>query len=259
MAAFDFTSNFNAALPGPMNQAAVNAAWTDPAIQATSLGDQGSRFSIMAGAGKDGVSKCQRAILPAGQFGGDSNWYNLVLGNPGLPVNLEWDHYFEPGFDFSEGVGKIGPSIYWGPLTGSLCGSVHTYIWNSGPPGQGARAKFSPLSQVNRSGYNPHEMLGSIVSPNWLVGGQWYHMRVQVFGGPTGWAKYWVDGLLIATSPMPTFSLPTDLVTVGFNTFAGGGSSAYAPLVDSYERYDNAHIYTSPIQVSITQATLTLS
>ena len=45
----------------------------------------------------------------------------------------------------------------------------------------------------------------------------------------------------------PTFSLPTDIVTVGFNAFAGGGSAAYAPKNDSWARHDNVRIWSGTV------------
>jgi hypothetical protein len=242
---FDFTGNFNACPLGPMTTASKQLAWSNPAILKLTDSDQGSRFEITTG-GKNG-GQCCRAFYPVGHFGGGKGWYQLDFGSVGLPLNIEWDQMFEPGFDLSEGLGKIAPGILWGPVGGLNNGSVHVYIWNSGPPGRGAKAKYSALSQVNRAGYTPHELLVGMNSPNWIVPGQWNHLRIQVFGGPSGFANYWVDGVLIATSVMPTFSFPTDVVSVNFNPFAGGGSAAYAPKIDSWARHDNVRIWSGTV------------
>jgi len=48
-----------------------------------------------------------------------SEFYQVQLGRPGVPVNVEYDWMFENDFDLLNQGGKLGPCIQWGPISGT--------------------------------------------------------------------------------------------------------------------------------------------
>jgi hypothetical protein len=70
-----------------------------------------------------------------------------------------------------------------------------------------------------------------------------YKFRMQMIGGPTGWAKYWITYPGDATETLMTevkgrnlMATATDDVLYDFAFFSGGASTAYSPEHDSYAR-----------------------
>jgi len=177
-----------------------------------------------------------------------------VLPSP-LPLNIEWDWMFEPGFDVVgvTGVGKLGPQLGWGPNLVSQMGVRQFLTWTNGT----SKQYHSNIQLQNGKGINyvPPSPTGN--SPNYITQlGIWSHFRLQLFGAyPNSWGAFWMDGVSLGKFG-PFAQLTDDRICVSLSTFFGGMNT---PRVDNYSRVKNVHIWTDPPQSLITRPQFDLS
>jgi hypothetical protein len=177
----------------------------------------------------------------------------LYLVPPNAPVTLEWDFRFEPGFDYSM-KGKTGPQINWGPSSGED-GGLAIAIWWSG--GGDPERVFQYILQNQRR--------GSTMASEFLVSygpkkgeppveiGQWYHQKLVAMGGPGGYSRYYLDGVLMAEvldaehpdHPWTALTHANDPVQIPVCGWFGGDAS-YAAKCDSRFTMANIRIALAP-------------
>jgi hypothetical protein len=242
-ASFNFAANFGAVATGTkVGPAELQKIWVNPAITSIYDADTAKQFFTVASGGTYG-SHCFRYFYPQGSYGMRSEFYHVQLGRPGVPVNVEYDWMFENDFDLLNRGGKIGPSIQWGPIDGPAAGTKLVCWWEIclRDNGYNTPPRYQFQTQDQRTGT---EWGGASKSPNQIVLGQWHRIRLQMMGGPQGWTKGWVDGVLVhSRGPTPN-NFATDSVFVDFASFFGGGSSACAARWDCHARHANVHIWT---------------
>jgi hypothetical protein len=241
-ASFNFASNFGCVPTGTkVGLAELQKIWVNPAITSIYDADTAKQFFTVASGGTYG-SHCFRYFYPKGSYGMRSEFYQVKLGQPGVPVNVEYDWMFENDFDLLNRGGKIGPSIQWGPISGPNAGTKlvcwwEIYLRNNGyytPP------RYQFQTQDQRSGT---EWGGPSKSLNQIVLGQWHRIRLQMMGGPQGWTKGWVDGVLVHSRGPTANNFATDSVFVDFASFFGGDSTAAARW-DCHARHCRVRIWT---------------
>jgi hypothetical protein len=216
--------------------------WVNPAITSIYNADTAKQFFTIASGGTNG-SHCFRYFYPQGSYGARTEFYQVHLGHPGRPVNVEYDWMFENDFDLLNKGGKLGPSIQWGPIDGSNAGTKLVCWWEIYLRNNGQRTppRYQFQTQDQRNGT---EWGGPSKSPNAIVLGQWHRIRLQMMGGAQGWSKGWVDGVLVhSRGPTPN-NYVTDEVFIDFPSFFGGDSTARARW-NCHARHDNVHIWTT--------------
>jgi len=107
--------------------------------------------------------------------------------------------------------------------------------------GQNTPPHYQFQTQDQRTGT---EWGGPSKSSNLIVLGQWHRIRLQMMGGPQGWSKGWIDGVLVHSRGPTINNYITDAVTIDFASFFGGGSSACAARWNCHARHANVHIWT---------------
>lgn len=243
MTAINLASNFNAAPLGPFTNASKLLAWPGAIID-NDADPSGTFFEIVTG-GRFG-DQCCRMKYPANSVGENSHFYTIPLGAPGVPVVYEMDWLFEPNFDMSHGPGKIAPMLIWGGRSGANGGTDSFVVWESaittGPK------RFNPAVQNQQ---NPSSFPSNFIAPYYtknIVPGVWNHWRVETMGGPSGYGAFELDGVKLATVPVPGAgmgnTLATNSVKLEVGYWAGGGAGS-GPQVDSFARHDNLRVYTA--------------
>lgn len=245
---FAYAVNYNAVALGPFDRAKKTAAWGQaPAFD----GDpNGTKYSIVNG-GRNGGQCCQM-FYPAGHNGDSTQEYQMFPDTSGQVVNVEWDHKFLSGFDFTKDVGKIGPNINWGNRSGPSGGVSPFIIWNQAKPGQPATFTLAVQNQATGGNYNQ-----PIVRSAPINIGQWYHWKIQMLGGSGGYVTAWLDGALFANYQNIT-AWPTSINDrVFFDDYYHYGGGGPGPAVDCLALQDNLQYYSgagsSPVPVTALQ------
>jgi hypothetical protein len=237
----NFASKFDIIPTGTkVGLAELQTIWVSPAISSIYNADTAKQFFTIASGGPNG-SHCFRYFYPQGSYGARTEFYQVKLGHPGVPVNVEYDWMFENDFDLNNKGGKLGPCIQWGPISGSTAGTRLMCWWSIAATSAGYQAsRYQFQTQDQRTGT---EWGGCSKSSNTIVLGQWHHIRLQMMGGPSGWSKGWCDGVLVhSRGPTPNNYI-TDSVMIDFASFFGGGSTAAARW-NCHARHANVHIWT---------------
>ncbi len=258
---FDFTLNFDSLPAGSrFDLAAIQATFNSPAIMSSMTGDTDVNplFTIVAG-GKSG--NCLQTKYPKGDLGD----YVRVPGYGPQAIiaftvtdcdvlNMEYDLQLAPGFDLHYLGGKLAPSIGFGknatfsPTTTSglktMFRANNPPIPPTGttlPPGDGAHF-FS--AYFFRDYGTPFTTAYDKVN---FTLGQWYHWKMTVARGRSGFAKVWKDGVLfyqLNDSTMYTESGPPWLPYFNLAHWFGGNGPDQAALWDSFALYDNIRVWS---------------
>jgi hypothetical protein len=245
MTDYAFSSKFSAAPLGPFTSTYKRLAWPDQALNDQ---DPNGHFFTLVDDSRLG-GRCCRMRYPAGDYGMGSKFYQLRITSPRTVANLEFDFLFEEGFDLNPpnpenlGGGKIGPCINWGEVGGvTEKRGTRAMMWYNANGSNNAHPVFSPSCQDQRSG---DQYIQPVVYTKPIVLEQVYHWKIQIFGGEEGWAKYWLNNDLLATS-IPGQHLqvtPEDDVLFDFAFFAGGGATN-ACRWDSFARHGNVKCWS---------------
>ena len=223
-ASFNFAANFGAVPTGTkVGLTELQNIWVNPAISSIYDADTAKQFFTIASGGTYG-SHCFRYFYPQGSYGMRTEFYQVKLGSPGVPINVEYDWMFENDFDLLNHTTNAALMPLWEIAIRS--GVVH-------PP------HYAFVTQLGST-----ELGGGSYSANTIVLGQWHHIRLQLFGGPQGFSKAWVDGVLVhnrGPDGRTTIDMPC---LVHFASFFGGGGSSCAARWDCHARHANVHIWT---------------
>jgi hypothetical protein len=244
---FDYQPNFNTLSVGPFTMTQQKQAFTNPSITTQANGNTAKLISITSLCKTSG-NHCLRFYYPQGTVG--SGWDSSIWGTLGFAIyqqsvpvfNVEYDWYFEPGFDLTGGIGKIGPFLTY-HHDNPYSGFQEITIWRTNSNGYGY---FVPCVQAQSSGgtticaTTAQKEQGPAIQT-----GQWYHVRMQAANGPNGYQKAWINGTLIFNNGPYIPPGTTDLQpVVFFYSWFGGAGSASAAKWDSYARIDNVHIWS---------------
>jgi hypothetical protein len=245
---YKFAGDFSKAPLGAFTEANKKLVWNDPQMGGWYDADKnGDWFSIVADDRFPGGKAC-RMFYPKGSYGMKSQFYQVRYKSPQTICNLEWLWLFEDNFSWYSDVpggdgggGKLGPCINWGEVGGdeSKRGTRCMMWWNS----HGSKKDnecLNPTCQDQRSG---NQLVQPVYYTKRVETNKIYKFRMQMIGGPTGWAKYWITYPGDATETLMTevkgrnlMATATDDVLYDFAFFSGGASTAYSPEHDSYAR-----------------------
>lgn len=246
--AFDYKPNFNILSAGPFGMTQQQQAFTDSSITNQSNSNTDKLMSIITNGCKTYINHCLRFYYPKGTLGNGWNsktWGILAFAiyQQYVPVfNIEYDWYFESGFDLTGGIGKIAPFLTYhqdGPWSGySQITIWHTYA--------GQKGYFVPCVQDSTGGGITICSPASLYSKGpEIKTGQWYHIKMQSANGPKGYQKTWVNSILVFSNgpfiPKGTINL---LPVIDFYSWFGGAGLQQAAKVDSYSRIDNVRIWS---------------
>lgn len=231
----DFTCDFSYLPTRPFVLADKQAAFAGQRVYDSD--PNGVFYSILPAGGMT-EGPCIRMTYPAEATGAGHQQFQVQQqGRPGGQVNIEYYWMFEPGFDWQAGgdvAGKTAPRIVWGSLTSGTGLRVKWAAQN------GTRWCFKPEC-VNLATSAQH---GGNIYAQSIIPGWWYHIQMSALGGPAGFFKIWIDGLLeLDVGPTPETILD-DPVLMDFSSFFGGAGPTYAPTVTSYARLDNPRYWT---------------
>ncbi len=249
MVDYQYAGDFTRCPTGPFTAANKRLVWADPlAPIAWDPDPEGKHFEIVDDDRFPGGRAC-RMFYPEGECGMGNQTYQLRVKSPRTVANLEWLWLFEDGFSFandpaaSAGGGKIGPCINWGEVGGvtEKRGTRAMWWWNCSGSNYKAPC-FAPSCQDQRTGTQLQKP--TYTAP--IVHEQIYKMRLQIQGGPDGFAKYWQDDVLIYEVPRPTFMQvsPDDDVIYDFAFFSGGADARYTPAYHSYARHGGVRYWS---------------
>jgi hypothetical protein len=250
MTEYSFAARFADAPLGPFTNANKRLVWPDDRSIGMKFNwdpDPEGRFFELVDDDRLG-SRCCRMTYPAGAWGMGNQCYQLKIASPGTVANLEFDWLFEEGFDLAPpneakvGGGKLGPCINWGEIGGATENrGTRPMIWWNGNGSNYGRPVFSPSCQDQRSG---SQHIQPVVYTDPVECERVYRWRIQIMGGPEGFAKYWQDGNLIAqVGPKALQVAADDDVYFDFAFFAGGNADQ-APRWDSFARHGNILIWS---------------
>ena len=246
--AYKVAGDFNKAPLGPFTNANKKLVWGP--IQ-SDFDPQGSLFSIVADDRFEGGRAC-RMKYPKGGVGMNDQQYYFKLAAPEDPVWLEFDWLFEKNFSFHTPNtnktcgGKIGPCVQWGLIDGPEEGTRAMIWWNgsgSNYPAAGQNPVFSPSCQDQASG---KQWIQPVKYTARIELERLYHWKIGIQGGPNGWAKYFLDGNLLAEVPPSTLRFKAaDDVFIDFAFFSGGATHPDNETEwDSYARHGNVRYWT---------------
>lgn len=253
---YKFAGDFNKCPLGAFTEANKRLVWNDPNIVGWYDADKtGKWFSIVEDARFPGGRAC-RMFYPKGSYGMKSQYYLFRYRSPKTIVNLEWLHLFEPNFSFytpveggDGGGGKLGPCINWGEVGGedSKRGTRCMMWWNSHGSKKDKEC-LNPSCQDQRTG---NQLIQPVVYTPRIVIDAIYKYRIQMIGGPDGWAKYWVtypgdtaETKLAEVTGKDLMATAEDDVLIDFAFFSGGASTAYSPEWDSYARHGGVRYWS---------------
>jgi hypothetical protein len=247
MSDYDFTGNFSAAPLGPFTAENKALVWPPGQWSIYDPDPSGKYFELVDDARLGG--RCCRMRYPAGAWGMGQQFYQVRIKSPQTVANLEFDFLFEENFDLAPpnaeklGGGKIGPCINWGEVGGvTELRGTRAMIWYNGNGSNYQNTKFSPSCQDQRSG---DQLIQPVKYSSPIELERIYHWRVQIQGGPNGFAKYWLDREPLATS-IEGQALQVsegDDVLFDFAFFAGGGQ-VQACRWDSFARHGNIRCWS---------------
>jgi hypothetical protein len=252
MTDYDFRDNFAAAPDGPFTTANKKLAWPDSVYTLNDPDPEGQFFSIVSDS-RFANGKACRMRYPAGSWGMHQQYYQLRVASPQTIANLEFSWLFEENFDLwppnpeKAGGGKIGPCINWGEVGGETSKrGTRCMWWYNGNGSLYQAGKWSPICQDQRSG-DP-KIKPSQYSPDVIKVETLYKFRVQVMGGPDGFANYWYNDQPLASSVPGLLQVtPQDDVLFDFAFFAGGGENQ-ACRWDSFARHGSIHCWSGKDQ-----------
>ena len=240
---YDYTGNFAAAPLGPFTNANKKLVWADP--QATVNQDfdpDGTWYEIVKDDRFPGGRAC-RMKYGKGRVGMQDQSYQVRLASPQTVANLEFLLLFEPGFAFynedvannTSGNGKLGPCIQLGPVGGTVDRGTRCMYWWNANGSNHAHPVLSPSCQDQETG---NQLIQPIKYSKPIELDRVYKLRIQCQGGPEGWAKYWLDDVLLADTGIKNLMHDAqDDVFFDFAFFSGGSGNAYAPNHDCYTRH----------------------
>lgn len=233
--------DFEQASLGPHSDEAVKRLWGDVQWASTH-----GRASIVPDAEK---GKCLRIEYPKGAVGPRQGGTQFVVNLP--PADSYWltyDVQFEEGFDFRLGGKMPGLTSGGGKYTGGhkpdkgqgwsarymfgKNGGSCVYLYYVDMPGKwGQGLKFPGFS------YTP---------------GKWHrltqHITLNDPDGRNGRIEVWIDGKKVLDRGDLRLRIGNQgrIDSLNFSTFHGGNTPPYGPNNDSYARFDNFTISTTP-------------
>ncbi len=248
---YEFEGDFNKAPLGAFTEANKRLVWPGLSYDADKTGKY---YSVVEDNRFKGGRAC-RMKYPKGGVGMNDQFYQIRIESPQTIANLEFLWLFEDNFSFMTPNanktcgGKIGPCINWGEVGGETAkrGTRAMMWWNgsgSNYPPPGGTPVFSPSCQDQRSG---NQLIQPAKYSARIELDRPYKFRVQLMGGPAGFAKYWMDDVLLAEVPGPTnmMATATDDVLIDFAFFSGGATHPDNETEwDSYARHGNVRFWS---------------
>ena len=249
---YKYEGDFNQSPDGTFVEGNKKKVWAQPNTGWYDADPTGKYYSIMADERFPG-GKCCRMLYPKGdaEVGMGSKFYQVRLPSPQTIANLEFSWLFENGFSFYNtalnppqqvGGGKIGPCINWGEVGGANeKRGTRCMIWWNAQGSNHAKPVFSPSCQDQRTG---NQLIQPIKYSKAIVLDQVYKFRIQMQGGPSGFAKYWItypgentETLLAEVGKQNLQATANDDVLYDFAFFSGGAGDAYSFPKDCYARH----------------------
>lgn len=211
----------------------------------------GKKYSIVDDSRLGG--KCCRMKYPANQFGMQDQSYQWQVKSPKSSIVIEFDWLAETNMKFNPypnvGGGKIGPCIQWGILGGSdpTVRGTRFMWWYNAQGSNNSKPCFAPACQDQATG---NQFIQSVYTKP-IEYDRVYHFGIEAKGGPQGYAKYYLDNVLIGQVQPRNLKLnENDDVWIDFAYFAGGASIEYAPKTDGYCRHGRVKGYSGTYQAS---------
>lgn len=251
MASFDITGDFSKAALGKFTLEQKQKAWGG--LVTEDFDEAGNKYSIVEDGRFAGGRAC-RCRYPRGEVGMNDQSYQIRIKSPKCPVALEFDWLFESPFQFysadqpasaNGGGGKLGPCINWGEIGGATeKRGTRAMPWWNAYGSMKSKPCFNPSCQDQRSGdqlVQPVVYWGSPLELDRI-----YRWKIEIMGGPPpqSYAKYWIDGELIAHVHDKLLQVTADDdVIIDFAYFAGGPIES-APTVDQYGRMGSIRYYS---------------
>lgn len=242
---YKFAGDFSKAPLGPFTNANKKLVW--PGLT-DDFDPNGTKFEIVEDSRFPGGKAC-RMFYPKGQYGMQNQSYAIRIKSPQTICNIEWLWLWEPNFSFytpnvgskDGGGGKLGPCINWGEIGGETSKrGTRCMIWFNSHGSKKDNECHNPSCQDQRSG---NQLIQPVVYSKKIVTDAIYKFRIQMRGGPDGFAKYWItypgdqtETLLGECHGKNMMATATDDVIYDFAYFSGGNDPAYSPEWDSYAR-----------------------
>jgi hypothetical protein len=250
---YDFTGNFAAAPLGPFTEANKRLVWPGLSYDA----DKGGAFYSIVDDSRFSNGRACRMLYKKGDVGMGSKFYQIRLKSPQTVANLEWTWLFEDNFSFYNpnppqdvGLGKMGPCIQWGEVGGDNAKRGTRCMWWYNAQGSNhANPVFQPSCQDQATGNQLIQPSNKYSKP--FKTETLYKFRIQMKGGPGGFAKYWItypgettETLIADTGTKDMKATATDDVLIDFAFFSGGSGPAYEPEWDSYARHGGVRYWS---------------
>jgi hypothetical protein len=249
---YKFAGDFSKAPLGPFTEANKKLVWPGLSYDA----DKGGKhFELVKDDRFPSGVACRMTYLK-GSYGMKDQFYQIRLKSPQTICNLEFLWLAEDGFSWYSDVaggdgggGKLGPCINWGEVGGEEAKrGTRCMIWWNSHGSKKDNECFNPSCQDQRSG---NQLIQPVVYSKRIVTNQIYKFRIQMRGGPDGFAKYWVtypgeqaETLLGQTGTKNMMATSSDDVLYDFAFFSGGAAPAYSPEHDSYARHGGVRYWS---------------
>lgn len=240
--AFDFTVNFDNLTNGRFTLATQKIAFKDPSVVMQVSDDKANTktlMSIVSSGCKSG--RCLQYFIPKGTHGTGF----FITTTPTDTLNIEFDWFYKPGYDFSirsgqtMACGKVPGFVGWNSPPNMSVGVIEELTWRANANTKGGAPFFGFLNQDDHSG---HTCCGSAGYGPSIQTGRWYHVKVSMKSGASGYTKGWIDGVQYFNNGPFISSVAVSTPVVNFRTWFGCGNTT--PAVDSYALMDNVHIWS---------------
>ena len=249
---YKFAGDFSKAPLGAFTEANKKKVWPGLSYDADKAGNH---FELVADDRFPGGVAC-RMTYPKGSYGMKDQFYQIRIKSPQTICNLEFLWLAETDFSWYSDVaggdgggGKLGPCINWGEVGGEDAKrGTRCMIWWNSHGSKKDNECFNPSCQDQRSG---NQLVQPVVYSKRIETNKIYKFRIQMKGGPDGFAKYFVtypgdtaETALGEVKGKNMMATAQDDVLYDFAFFSGGASPAYSPEHDSYARHGGVRYWS---------------
>jgi hypothetical protein len=196
--------------------------------------------------------------FPAGTFGGGRHGLKFAANlAPRGSYTLEYDVYFPPGFEFSQGNTRP----YGGGKLPGLSGGSHPSGGLGNPDGMSARPMWRRDTRFSRTPQNYFELYlywrnqaekyGDRFFAQTVEAGRTYRLKLRVdLGTPDtdGAVRLWIDGVLRVERPFRFLGPGQDWALTHYmhDVFYGGSNATWTPVHDQYLLLGPVRVDTRP-------------
>lgn len=249
---YKFAGDFSKAALGPFTEANKKLVWPGLSYDA----DKGGKhFEIIQDSRFPSGRACRMTYLK-GSYGMKDQFYQIRIKSPQTICNLEFLWLAEDGFSWYSDVpggdgggGKLGPCINWGEVGGEEAKrGTRCMIWWNSHGSKKDNECFNPVIQDQRS---VGQLVQPVVYTKRIETNKIYKFRIQMRGGPDGFAKHWItypgetaETLLSDVKGKNMMATAQDDVLYDFAFFSGGAAPAYSPEHDSYARHGGVRYWS---------------